>query len=188
MANNGGLRSTTAEEGQESDRRLLLVQKQIFRNPKCTVGANDGQSNHECRDEQRPNARQKHNNNGEHSHDPENLPVAVGPVEQDQGLRPKEIKEDPAPQEGNEKEQRYGMRDEAEGQDPAEQQQVIDAEICPVLADPTARLRQRLRLCQGAPIHHFKPWPPQREGIAGAIRDPGEEGSGRGCGGHGLCC
>lgn len=52
---------------------------------------------HQRRNEHRPDVRHKDDNNRKDRQDPQNLTIAVGSIEKNQGLPPQKIKEDPAP-------------------------------------------------------------------------------------------
>lgn len=64
----GGRRSGAAEERQKSwVYRLLIIQKQILRNPKRTMGADNSTADHDRRYEERSDAGEEHNDDGEYN-------------------------------------------------------------------------------------------------------------------------
>lgn len=93
----GNSRGRAAEEGEKSRDGLLFVQKEIFRNPKRAMCAHHRYPDHQRRNEHSPDARHKDDNNRKDCQDSQHLPVAIGSIEQNQGLPPQQIKEDPAP-------------------------------------------------------------------------------------------
>ncbi|KAF7830908.1 hypothetical protein G2W53_013241 [Senna tora] len=72
----GSRRGGAAEERQEAGVAwLLIVQKQILRDPERTVRANDGQSNHQSRNQERSNVREENNEHRPHHQNAQNFAI-----------------------------------------------------------------------------------------------------------------
>lgn len=165
----GGSGRGTAEEREEAGVGwLLVVEEQILRHPERTVCAHNCESDQQSRDEERAYAGDEHNDHRQHDEADQGFRVGESAAADDKRLlgRPEEVEERPRAEEGEEDEEREGVREEREGEHNSEQGDVVDAEIGEILADPGVGLGEGVGSGHGAPVQELVPGAALGEAIA----------------------
>ncbi|KAK3019508.1 hypothetical protein RJ639_003180 [Escallonia herrerae] len=168
----GSGRGGATKERQESNvGRLLIVQEQILRRPKCAVHGHYRQSDEQSRNKNGSHAGEEHHNYRRHHQEPENLAIREGPSENHDGLvrRSEDVEEEPRAEEGEEDEQGEGVGEEGEGEDGGKQGHVVDAKVGEVLSNPGGGLGHGVGPGEGRSVDELQPGAALGEAVADGL-------------------
>lgn len=149
-----------AYHGQQSSlRSLLLIEKQVVRDPEGRVEHHDCGTDHQGNEHIQPDVGEHESHHCDKGQHKEDDPVAEGSAEDNDRLVAEEVQGEPARENDDEDDHGYGVKKEAKKEDDEDDDGIVDLEVDDVTADSGHGLAIAVRADKGRDVRELPPWP-----------------------------
>lgn len=158
----------TKKRQESSIYRLLIVKEEILWNPKRTMNAHNGKSNHRRRNQERSDTSEEHHNDSKNPQPNQRFEIRKSTATNNQRLigRTENVEKTPSREEWKKSQERKRVGEKRKTKNKGKESDVIDTKVREVLADPGIGFWKIVRTSHRTPVDELRPWASVGETLA----------------------